>query len=338
MKLLFFLLLSLLAQSFHGANALSCQEQWQCGSVAVGWGSAECVDGQCVCVERQGFSGSATTTDKCDCYDGEIIWRDVPYCVNWTEHFRLKHEDQVSQSLEHTVKELYNLLLWPTPQYIIFDFMENSTSILDGIFAPHASGQVAPVGSYGDRNEFIEYYFGTVWTEESHIVGVEFMSISSDPVNYRVGVHVKLTAQFSGEGYVFQVPLIQVGTYKLDENFHIVGGDLVLPRLGEISDPTNPTGQDLRNLVWGLYQMAGCGEQFDAEGYYEDVNDFMTFTSTVDDGTWSHVDDNSMICRQYHGLMALVRPDVHCMHMGKTGGGKCTYHSYFEYVGTNYIE
>ena len=64
----------------------------------------------------------------------------------------------------------------------------------------------------------------------------------------------------------------------------------------------------------------------------------MTFTADIEDGTWSHVDDNSMVCRQYHGLMALVRPDVHCMHMGKTGGGKCVPFSYFDYTTVNYIE
>jgi len=30
-----------------------------------------------------------------------------------------------------------------------------------------------------------------------------------------------------------------------------------------------------------------------------------------------------VVCRTIHVMLALIRPDVHCAHVGENGGGKC---------------
>ncbi|KAL8769004.1 MAG: hypothetical protein Q9209_004921 [Squamulea sp. 1 TL-2023] len=48
---------------------------------------------------------------------------------------------------------------------------------------------------------------------------------------------------------------------------------------------------------------------------------------------------NTLLCRMVHQNMVPFRPDVHCPHIGKTGGGSCDDNkSYLQTVGENYFE
>jgi hypothetical protein len=50
---------------------LSCTEQWQCASVSLDYNYVLCVAGKCAC--RDGFSGNATTGNKCSCLAPNVI-------------------------------------------------------------------------------------------------------------------------------------------------------------------------------------------------------------------------------------------------------------------------
>jgi hypothetical protein len=53
------------------------------------------------------------------------------------------------------------------------------------------------------------------------------------------------------------------------------------------------------------------------------VNDCVTTLSAKKFGDYDEVWADSVVCRTVHIILALVRPDVHCEHVGPTGGMKC---------------
>lgn len=68
-----------------------------------------------------------------------------------------------------------------------------------------------------------------------------------------------------------------------------------------------PTPRLIKRIVLTNRRVAECAKTLSklTFGDYDDV--------------WS----DSVVCRTVHIILALVRPDVHCAHVGPTGGGKC---------------
>ena len=40
-------------------------------------------------------------------------------------------------------------------------------------------------------------------------------------------------------------------------------------------------------------------------------------------GNWDQIWSDNVICRTLHVRLAKLRPDVHCVHVAPSGGGKC---------------
>jgi len=53
------------------------------------------------------------------------------------------------------------------------------------------------------------------------------------------------------------------------------------------------------------------------------VNDCVASWSAKPFGDYSDAWGDNVVCRTIHVILAQVRPDVHCMHVGQDGGGKC---------------
>jgi hypothetical protein len=59
----------------------------------------------------------------------------------------------------------------------------------------------------------------------------------------------------------------------------------------------------------------------------------MTFMHSIPFGSYTRANSNTFTCRSLHALLTPLRPDVHCAHVGFTGGGKCVdfpYESYYD--------
>jgi hypothetical protein len=41
---------------------------------------------------------------------------------------------------------------------------------------------------------------------------------------------------------------------------------------------------------------------------------------TIPFGTWDRANSNTVVCRQFHSLLTIFRPDVHCPHASAAGG------------------
>jgi hypothetical protein len=76
----------------------------------------------------------------------------------------------------------------------------------------------------------------------------------------------------------------------------------------------------------------GANVQYDSD---QDCYDFLTKEIRV--GQSFELGMNTLLCRNVHEMMVRFRPDVHCSHIGKTGGQQCDDStSYQERVGEEY--
>lgn len=64
---------------------------------------------------------------------------------------------------------------------------------------------------------------------------------------------------------------------------------------------------------------SGDNLQYDSE---EECNKFLT--EDIRFGQSFELGMDTLLCRNVHEVMIKFRPDVHCAHIGKTGGGQCT--------------
>ena len=70
---------------------------------------------------------------------------------------------------------------------------------------------------------------------------------------------------------------------------------------------------------------------------YDDFQACVDFMDTIPLGNWDLADQDNVVCRQLHVLLAAFRPDVHCSHCGVDGGGKCYDKTYTESTGTDFL-
>ncbi|KAL8726172.1 MAG: hypothetical protein Q9166_006889 [cf. Caloplaca sp. 2 TL-2023] len=73
--------------------------------------------------------------------------------------------------------------------------------------------------------------------------------------------------------------------------------------------------------------------------YQSNEECFGFLTKQVRFGQAYELGRNTLLCRMVHQNMVPFRPDVHCSHIGKTGGGHCDDNkSYLQTVGENYFK
>lgn len=341
MKMKFFALCILGLICLNAINALSCSGQWECSSVTDDYNYVGCSGGQCVCRKDLGFVGSATTSDKCRCIAGNTVyWKSsLPYCLNYQDAVDSKRAEDKVDIMMTKVEQLYNNFVYPTPAIIINQLIGGTNELMKDVFALDAHGRVDPVGTYTDFDGIVEYFFATIYQEFSHVIDVFKLALTADAATNMVSARYVITFNTTiyGTGQYFQWNIIQSGHYYFNDALKIKGTELILHFLGKASDQGTPPGFQTNYQACYIYFASGCNQQNDPNGYYVDMTDCLNHMSTLKHGTWSDVPSNTVVCRIYHGMIAPVRPNIHCAHMGKTGGGKCVDHTTYEYFLTNYL-
>ncbi len=130
------------------------------------------------------------------------------------------------------------------------------------------------------------------------------------------------------------------------ENNTIVSADVTFTNLGFGIDAKTPAARAAQiNNVCGLTVYGrGPGTTGTCEAYPnltgwvgatqpERFADCVAFMNSIPYGSFDRANSNTTTCRALHALMTPYSPEVHCLHVGKTGGPKCidfTYESYYE--------
>jgi len=319
-------------------------------NLSLGDGSA----GVCRCLTELGFTGGATLSSKCFCRAPALVYRqkdqgpqnggsgsdNTPYCVTIKNALDYENEHARENFLASQAIKVYESLVWPTPALIMQELIQG---IEDGytstIFAPTASGRVDPLGEFFGYDGIVEYFYGTVWTGAARVnpVLIQKLVVEGDVVNIRVVLTINRFDPLTGT-VTFSYNLTQTSTFTFNSAGLVQSAEMIIHNLAWIGDTQlNPPGDaSIERTCQVILFAAQCNSTHDPNGYYTDFQDCIQFMHSIKYGTWGVVRDNSVVCRFYHSLMAIGRPNIHCPHTGKTGGSVCVPHFYEDYFKINF--
>jgi len=298
------------------------------------------VGGQCKCNTQFGIVGDATTQSKCGCpspYQVYYNQQSQAYCIQYQDAANYKTDNERDLILTTIAQTVYLSLIWPTPYAIMQAVIAGVPSPVAQYFIPTAKGRVDPLGEYFDQDGIVEYFYGTVWTGASRVSEVVFQKIvvTGNIVAVRVRILINNYNQ-DQSAILYSYNLTQTTMFTFTENNLISSLEAIIHNLAWNSDPQTPKSTQVAQLFCGaiLYQ---CNASNDPDGYYTDMNDCVDhFLNVYQWGTWGYMRSNTSVCRIFHSLLAIGRPSIHCVHTGKTGGGKCTDHIYSEYYNEDF--
>jgi hypothetical protein len=325
------LLVVLLASCILSSHALSCSEQYQCLSVSDDYNYVQCVSGECQCRTSNGFVGSATPEDKCRCPFGvywgsngpqckqcdpprNVVWLEGnPFCVDGEECEGLTEDEQIQEIRKQKVREIYENLVYPKPLAILADH----TIALEQ-FSESVTGRVTPLGQFTDFEGVLEYFYVLAATPTAYVLSVNIRTLIS--TGNRVGVRADIFFNKT-DGSNRQYNLTQTGFYEFDENHRVRQFDVSILNLGAAVDTPEAQRPFAIQTVCNTVMVSpgvcvGYGE-------YTDYNDCVDFLNAIPFGSRNRANSNTTACRIIHTILAAVRPEVHCPHVGKGGGGKC---------------
>ncbi|KAF2430900.1 hypothetical protein EJ08DRAFT_588123 [Tothia fuscella] len=239
----------------------------------------------------------------------------------------------------NTVASIYNLTVFPKNIPI---FM-NVTSIGLPFFSENVTGRVSPLGNFSGYEESIEYFWGLA-------------PVAVAPYNNAAFSHAKLTHFSTGCPEVaasnveltlsnvigpnkgtFITKLKEIAFWRFDKTGKVSAYDAWIPNLNDfVFKLSNPAVQ----IYQGGTYMPNQTEKTSAANQICTLHNTYCATSgnsqypSLDaclgtlmakpygnyDETWG----DNLACRNIHALLTVIRPAIHCPHIGPTGGGKCT--------------
>lgn len=235
-----------------------------------------------------------------------------------------------------TIRKIYNLTVYPNNVPIV---KSGSSRVPPGLFSPTAVGRVSPVGAFTGFNDSIEYFFALapvpsdpefqgVAIYEADVV--EFTSgcarVAASVVYLRTGKVDPRTGEVdSSEGKVST--LSQVAFWQFDEEGRVERYHAWIPNLEAWIQAG--TGFDFGALLIQKFVAGGLCPMIQqrctgANQVYSSVLDCALELELKPFGSFDEAWGDTVVCRVIHLILTQVRPDVHCPHVGPTGGGKCS--------------
>ena len=104
------------------------------------------------------------------------------------------------------------------------------------------------------------------------------------------------------------------------QRFGLALGDTVLPAIAGFDALKVTQNASITSTCNTIQQICADYPQ------YASVNDCYGYLSTIPNGGWERADQKDRGCVRLHQIFAGYRPDIHCVHVGPTGGGFCVPH------------
>ncbi|KAJ3298660.1 hypothetical protein HDU79_008153 [Rhizoclosmatium sp. JEL0117] len=247
------------------------------------------------------------------------------------------------QEAKYTVFNTYNLTTYPNNLQIV------KTSVVHGIppprtFANTTGGRIWPIGTFTNAMDTIEYQFGIFGNQDSRDTAAAIIPVISA---FEIKAFV-VSGNVAGASIDYTMldlvtkatyPLRVQGFFRLDSAYNIVGYDVQVQNTGlfyakvGLNTPKWLEQPVLAGLVCDSVAKActGVDQQYNAQGKPDCFN---FLSSVVPFGDNNQVQGDSLACRSIHVNLAFLRPDIHCPHVGPTGGMMCVdlpYNQYFEF-------
>ncbi|KAL8996873.1 MAG: hypothetical protein Q9169_003725 [Polycauliona sp. 2 TL-2023] len=233
-----------------------------------------------------------------------------------------------------TISKIYELTQYPNNLAFIAN---GSASVPPGLFNEKARGRISPVGNFTGFDDSTEYFFALApiptpprYGVFSDVSVVQFTSgcasVASSVVYFRTTVF-NPNATNNGE---YLTTLKQIAFWEFDKHGAVLKYDAWIPNVrlytaitsgrGSTVAPPSPADQAaaIEQVCTTAHSLCtGNNTQYATQ---DDCIETLTAKPFGDgDNIWA----DSVTCRQIHLLLTRIRPDIHCPHVGPSGGGKC---------------
>ncbi|KAK0645039.1 hypothetical protein DIS24_g8287 [Lasiodiplodia hormozganensis] len=247
-------------------------------------------------------------------------------------------EDFAARNLR-TIQSIYNLTVYPNNAPII---AQGGSAVPPGLFDPNATGRITPLGNFTGFEDSIEYFFGLAPMPQTNAAGLGLYE--ADVVAFASGCpEVAASVVYLKGGPVNNVTgglipgsptttLKQIAFWKFDAQGLVQQYDAWIPNLQLWTRVANGIDFENRTIQQGTVVQSLCPTiQKQCTGkdqVYQNVDDCTAQLLAKPFGTFDEVWADNVVCRIIHVLLTAIRPDVHCAHVGPTGGAKCVNSDY----------
>ncbi|KAK8226044.1 hypothetical protein HDK77DRAFT_501285 [Phyllosticta capitalensis] len=241
-----------------------------------------------------------------------------------------------------TVQAIYNLTVYPNNAPIV---AQGGPAVPPGLFNPEAKGRVTPLGNFTTFEESIEYFFAlapipSATPAKTGIYRADLVSfvtgcpeIAASVVYLRTGTVDPQTAVHTPGP--MDTTLKQVAFWRFDSEGAVLRYDAWIPSLRlwtaissgiDYNNPQVQQGTIVTALCPQIQQRCVGPNQV-----YASVEDCSRQLLAKPFGDFDEVWADNIVCRIIHLILTGTRPDIHCPHVGPTGGGKCVDNDYSIY-------
>jgi hypothetical protein len=247
-----------------------------------------------------------------------VIGGDVNDCPSNNPELTKKHRK--------AVKSVYGMTIWPHNEEII-----NGSASIPDVLSENINGRIYNFGYHSTPIDVAEYFYGL--TPNRIVFGpnitayiglvqmTEFLNcgkIASSKINYQVVTFANPSVIVSNG--------TQVGFWRFDNHGKILEYELYQPMYTlsyRLQFPNAST-----DLVYqlGIIQFICQKHTMNCLGSNQQYVDYPTcvsFLQTVEFGEPDLESWNNVLCRYRHAPLTLLRPIIHCPHIGPTGGNQC---------------
>ncbi|KAK4163294.1 hypothetical protein QBC43DRAFT_66533 [Cladorrhinum sp. PSN259] len=249
----------------------------------------------------------------------------------WVHYKSQRPIDWKARNLK-TIQSIYNLTVYPNQVPIIA--INGTLSVPKGLFNKNVVGRVDPVGNFTGIDHSIEYFVALSPLPQANpasaaitrAVITEFSSECRDVASSVVYLYTSVVNPGSPDDGKPLPPLKQVAFWKFDEEGAVLKYDAWIPNLNSWLEATTGAHISDRNFQMYSIQEICAATQMRCTGgntQWNSIGECVAVLSKKKYGSYDEAWGDNIVCRTIHLVLTQVRPDVHCPHVGPTGGGKC---------------
>ncbi|KAK4184945.1 hypothetical protein QBC35DRAFT_33665 [Podospora australis] len=259
---------------------------------------------------------------------GASAWPTIPL-----PHFKSqKPADYYAKRNLNTIQRIYNLTVYPNQVPIIA--IGGANAVPKGLFSQNVVGRVDPVGNFTGFEHSIEYFFALSPLPQANAARAaitraqitEFQSQCEDTASSVVYLHCSVFDPGAPDHGKPLPPLKQVAFWKFDKEGAVLKYDAWIPNLNSwVEMATAARISDVDFQVSSISQICAT-TQIMCQGSNRQWDSMTECVATLlkkNYGSYDEAWGDNIVCRTIHLVLTQVRPDVHCPHVGPTGGGKC---------------
>ncbi|KAJ6451285.1 hypothetical protein C8R45DRAFT_1113619 [Mycena sanguinolenta] len=216
-----------------------------------------------------------------------------------------------------TIQKIYDLTIFPSNAQII---TEGASAVPGGLFNMNATGRITPVGEFFGFQDSIEYFFGlaplpTGIPPNGAITKATTVYLNISTINPDNSSGAYITA------------LKQTAFWRFDKDGAVLDYEAWIPSLDRFVNLVNGVPDFYTPGPMNATILSVCEQQAQTcvgnNTVYDSVGDCVQTLSTKPFGRLDEAWGDNVVCRTIHVLLTKFRPEVHCPHVGPTGGGKC---------------